>query len=67
VKVGEEVVLYSDRHDAPNSVEAVAGLLGTIPYEVTCAVSGRVQRVHVGSRPTGSSGDSQTTITRAPL
>jgi len=54
---GDEVVLYSDRPDAVNCVEAVARLLGTIPYEVTCAVSRRVERVYVGGRPGLSSAE----------
>jgi len=37
VKVGDEVELYGD-------IEHIARSIGTIPYEVTCAVSARVTR-----------------------
>jgi alanine racemase len=46
VDVSDEVTVYSNRQDEPNSVEAVARLIGTIPYEVVCAVSSRVARVY---------------------
>jgi len=47
VAVGDEVVLYSNKADHPNSVEATARLLGTIPYEVVVAVTGRVPRIYL--------------------
>ena len=43
-KVGGEVLLYSDKHKETN-IEYIAEKLGTIPYEITCAVSRRVPRV----------------------
>lgn len=46
-QVGDEVVVYSDRRDDPNGVENIAGLIGTIPNEIVCAVSARVERVYV--------------------
>jgi len=46
-RVGDEVVIIDPRPDRPNSVEALAGLLGTIPYEVTCLLGNRVQRIAV--------------------
>jgi alanine racemase len=45
-KVGGEVEIYSDSHKE-TGIEHVAGLVGTIPYEITCAVSPRVPRVAV--------------------
>ena len=47
VAVGDEVVLYSDQTEHPNSVESVAGLLGTIPYEVVTSITARVPRVYL--------------------
>ena len=44
--VGDEVVIYSDRPSDPNTVEKVAELIWTIPNEVTCAISARVERVY---------------------
>ncbi|MCL1788752.1 MAG: alanine racemase [Oscillospiraceae bacterium] len=46
VKVGDEVIVYGGA-DSEISVEHIADSLGTIPYEVTCAVSERVPRVAV--------------------
>ncbi len=44
VKVGDEVVIFSD---APgNTVEDMARVLGTIPYEVLTSVSARVKRIY---------------------
>ena len=40
VRVGDEVEIFGSRQ----SVDALAQLLGTIPYELTCAVSKRVPR-----------------------
>jgi len=45
--VGDEVVIYSDRREDPNSVENTAKLIGTIPNEIVCAVSARAERVYV--------------------
>ena len=42
VKAGDEVEVYGLR----NSVNAAAAAAGTIPYELTCAVSKRVPRVY---------------------
>jgi alanine racemase len=63
--VGTEVVLIDDTPDRPNSVAGLAQRIGTIPYEVTCLLGQRVQRVAVGrscaSRP------SRTLITKPQL
>ena len=42
VEVGDEIEIFGKR----NSVEELARLAGTIPYELTCAVSKRVPRVY---------------------
>ena len=42
VQVGDEVEVFGRRA----SVDDLAALAGTIPYELTCAVSRRVPRVY---------------------
>jgi len=44
VRVGDEIEIYSSAHKE-TSIEYIAEKLGTIPYEITCSVSGRVRRV----------------------
>jgi alanine racemase len=44
-RVGDEVEIISPDPAAPNSVENLARLAGTIPYEVTCRLGNRVRRV----------------------
>lgn len=54
VNVGDEIVLIDNRPDRPNSVEQLAKKLNTIPYEVTCLLGSRVNRVvrpHDAPRP----------------
>jgi alanine racemase len=46
--MGSEVTLIDDRPNRPNSVQSLARHLGTIPYEITCLLGQRVQRVRVG-------------------
>ncbi len=46
-EVGDEVEIISPRPDAPNSVESLARLAGTIPYEVTCRLGPRITRTAV--------------------
>ncbi len=46
VEVGDQVVLYGRQGDQEISVDEIASLVGTITYEVTCAVSSRVPRVY---------------------
>lgn len=48
VKRYDDVVLFGPQAGAPTA-EELAELCGTIPYEVTCAVSKRVPRVYRGS------------------
>lgn len=45
LRPGDPVILYDDAVNAPNSVEAIARGLGTIPYEITCAIGSRVRRL----------------------
>jgi len=44
-RVGDEVVIIDDQADKPNSVEALARMMDTVPYEVTCLLGNRVARV----------------------
>lgn len=44
VRVGDEVEIYSANH-RETDIEYIAEKLGTIPYEVVCAVSHRVRRI----------------------
>lgn len=46
-KVGDEVEIISPDPAAPHSVENLARLAGTIPYEITCRLGRRVRRVLV--------------------
>lgn len=46
-KPGDEVEIISSDPSAPNSVENLARLAGTIPYELTCRLGRRVKRVLV--------------------
>lgn len=59
VGVGDEVVLIDPDPARPNSVEAIAARLGTIPYEVTCLLGRRINRIP-GSRAVPFSGAART-------
>lgn len=48
VSVGDEVVLIGRQGEAEITCEEVADLMGTITYEVTCLLTPRVTRLHVG-------------------
>ena len=48
VEVGDEVTLFGRQGDAEIRAEEVAGWIGTIGYEVVCAVSERVPRRYTG-------------------
>jgi alanine racemase len=50
VAVGDEVVLIGRQGDAEVTAEEWAGLLGTISYEVLCAIGPRVPRLLHGER-----------------
>jgi len=47
VRVGDPVTIIDDDPAAPNCVEALARKLGTIPYEITCLIGPRVERIGV--------------------
>ena len=47
-RVGDEVVLMGDSGQERITVEEIADLMGTISYEVTCLISDRVPRRHIG-------------------
>ncbi|MBM4329711.1 MAG: alanine racemase [Deltaproteobacteria bacterium] len=46
-KIGDEVVLFGRQGDEEITVTELAGLAGTINYELVCAISGRVPRVYI--------------------
>lgn len=48
VRVGDDVVLLGRDGDQEITVAELAELMGTITYEVTCLISARVPRRHVG-------------------
>ncbi len=47
-QVGDEVVLMGRSGEEAITVEEIAHLMGTIAYEVTCLISDRVPRRHIG-------------------
>lgn len=47
VEIGNDVIVIDDNPSAPNSVESLARLAGTIPYEITTLIGPRVRRVAV--------------------
>jgi len=47
VSVGDEVVLIGEQGEEQVLAEEVAERLQTINYEITCALSPRVRRLHV--------------------
>jgi alanine racemase len=47
LKIGEEVVLIGSQDKRKISVEELAGLSGTIPYEIVCGLGSRVPRVYL--------------------
>jgi alanine racemase len=53
VAVGDEVVLLGRQGEERVSAEELANLLGTISYEVYCAVGARVPRVFLGDDDPG--------------
>ncbi|MBU4006658.1 MAG: alanine racemase, partial [Actinobacteria bacterium] len=46
--VGEEVVLVGPDGDDEITTTEIAGLMGTIPYEVTCLLAPRSAREYLG-------------------
>ena len=49
VKVGDEVVLMGESNGKSITADDIAGMLGTINYEVICMISKRVPRVYVSN------------------
>lgn len=49
VQVGDEVVLMGSSGEEHISVQEIADVMGTIPYEVTCLITPRVERRYVTS------------------
>lgn len=45
VSPGDPVVIIDNDRNAPNSVESLAQMLGTIPYEITTLLGNRIERV----------------------
>jgi alanine racemase len=49
VKLGEEVVLIGQQDNERISVEELASLSGTIPYEILCRIASRIPRIYKAS------------------
>lgn len=47
VNIGDEVILIGEEGDNKFTADIVAGLIGTISYEVVCMISKRVPRVYI--------------------
>lgn len=47
VAVGDELVVIDDDPSSPNSVESLATLTGSIPYEITTLMGRRIRRVSI--------------------
>jgi alanine racemase len=46
VSMGDEVTLIEADRESPLSAKAIAGLIGTVPYEVLTSIGNRVRRVY---------------------
>ncbi len=46
-KIGEEVVIFGSQGDQKITVEELADVWGTIPYEVICGMSARLPRIYI--------------------
>jgi alanine racemase len=44
IEVGEEIIVYDNHRESPNSVESIADMLNTIPYVITTSLGSRVKR-----------------------
>ncbi len=53
VSAGDPVVVIDNDRDAPNSVESLALMLGTIPYEITTRLGNRIERVAAQPKASG--------------
>ena len=45
VKIGDEVMIFGNKRDCINDAKDLAIKAGTICYEITTSISGRVERV----------------------
>jgi alanine racemase len=50
VREGDEVVLLGRQGEEEVTAGELAGLLGTIEYEIACGVGARVPRIYGGAR-----------------
>lgn len=50
VQIGDEVILIGGSGSCRVTAEDLAGILGTISYEITCGISRRVPKIFHGSR-----------------
>ncbi len=46
VKIGTEVIVFSNNREHKNSIENSAKIINTIPYELTCGLGERIHRVY---------------------
>ncbi|NLU53117.1 MAG: alanine racemase [Clostridiaceae bacterium] len=46
ISIGDEVVLLGKQGDSEITAEHIAGLIGTIPYEIVCLIGKRIPRVY---------------------
>ncbi|HXG68130.1 MAG TPA: alanine racemase [Blastocatellia bacterium] len=46
--IGDEVVIIGRQGESEITAEAVAAQIGTLSYEITCGISGRVPRIYTG-------------------
>jgi len=49
VEVGDEAVVFGRQGDNEISADEIAGLAGTINYDIVCAVKSRVQRIYTNT------------------
>ncbi len=47
IKAGDEVVMFGEQNERKISVEDIAGIIGTINYEIVCLIGRRVPRVYI--------------------
>ena len=46
-EVGEEIVLFGRQGEAEITIDEIAGIVGTLNYEILCGISKRVTRVYI--------------------
>ena len=50
VNIGDEVILIGKQKDKTISVEELAQLSDTIPYEIVCSFNNRIPRIYINKR-----------------